>query len=83
MQSLDLQESTSFFEHVYLWYTQREYKSIDIIVEEYTKMLESRISAAVTKNCLAGKKNLTQKQLHELTTWKVMLRNTWKDTMNW
>ena len=59
MQNLDLQESTSFFNHVYLWYTQRECKPIDIIIEECTKMLESRISAGVTEKLLSWWKNLT------------------------
>ena len=79
MKNIDL---TSFFDHVYLWFTQRECKAIEIIVQEYTKKLESRISAGASKNYLGGK-NFMQKQLYGLTTWKDMLRNTWKDTMNW
>ena len=55
MKNIDLKDSTSFFDHVYLWFTQRECKSIEIIVQEYTKKLESRISDDVTENYLAGK----------------------------
>ena len=39
MKNIDLKESTSFFDHLFLWYTQRECKSIEIIIEEYLKML--------------------------------------------
>ena len=58
--------------HLYLWCTQCEYKPIETIIEEYTKMFEARISTEATENCLAGK-NHTRKQLHDLTTWKDIL----------
>ena len=34
------------------------------------------------KNCQGGK-NLAQKRLRGLATWKVMLKNAWKDIANW
>ena len=56
MKNIDLKESTSFFDHFYLRCTQRECKPNETIIKEYTKMLESRISAQATEKLLAGKK---------------------------
>ena len=42
-----------FVDHVYLGRTQRERKPNDILVDEYSKMFESRISAGATEK-LAG-----------------------------
>ena len=39
----------AFLDHVYLRCTQRECKPNEIIIEEYTKMFESRISAGATE----------------------------------
>ena len=57
MKNIDLKESTSFFDHLYLWGTQRECKPIETIIEEYTKMLESRISADATEKLLSWEKS--------------------------
>ena len=48
-KNVDLEEPTSFLEHENLGCTQREYKPSEIIIEEYTKMFESRISAGATE----------------------------------
>ena len=45
MKDVDLEEPTSFFDHVYLGCTQRECKISDDIVTNYKDMFESRISA--------------------------------------
>ena len=58
---VDLEEPTSFLDHVYLECTQRECKPNEIIIEGYTKVFESRMSAGTTKNCQGGKR-LTQKK---------------------
>ena len=50
MKNVDLDELTSFLDHVFLGCTQRECKPNEFIIEEYTKMCVSRISAAVTEN---------------------------------
>ena len=42
---MDLEEPTSFLDHIYLGCTQRECKPNEIIAEEYTKMFEPRISS--------------------------------------
>ena len=52
MKNVDIEEPTSFLDHVYLGCTQRERKPNEAIIEQYTKMFESRISAG---------KNLTHK----------------------
>ena len=49
MKLVDLEEPTSFLDHLYLGYTQRECKSNESTIEEYKKMFESRISAEVTE----------------------------------
>ena len=49
MRNVDLDEPTSFLDHVKLRCTQRECKPHEIILEEYTKMFESRISAGATE----------------------------------
>ena len=48
MKDVDLEEPTSFLDHVYLGCTQRECNPNEIIIEEYTKMFESRISVGTT-----------------------------------
>ena len=49
MKKVDLDEPTSFLDHVYLGCTQRECKPNEIIIEQFTKMFESRISAGGTE----------------------------------
>ena len=60
MKNVDLDEPTSFLDHVYLGCTQRQCKPIEIIIEEYTKMFESHLSAG----------NLTQKRSRGHLMWK-------------
>ena len=48
-KNVDIDEPTSFLDHVYLGCTQRECKPNEAIIEQYTKMFESRISAGVTE----------------------------------
>ena len=49
MKNRDLEEPTSFLDHVHLGCTQRECKPNEIIIEQYTKMIESRTSAGATE----------------------------------
>ena len=49
MKDVDLGESTSFFDHVYLGCTQRECQISKDIVDNYRSMFESRISARATE----------------------------------
>ena len=42
MKNVDLDEPTSFLDHVNFGCTQRECKPNEIIVDEYRKMFESR-----------------------------------------
>ena len=48
MENEDIDEPASFFYHVYLGCTQRECKPNEAIIEQYTNMFESRISAGAT-----------------------------------
>ena len=47
MKDVDLGEPTSFLDHVYLGCTQRECQTSKDIVDDYSSMFESRISAGV------------------------------------
>ena len=49
MKNVDLDEPTSFLDHVFLGFTQRECKPNEMIIEECSKMFESRISAGATE----------------------------------
>ena len=60
MQEVDLDEPTSFLDHVYLGCTQCECKKNEIIVEQYTKMFESRSSAAATEKLPGWEKPRTK-----------------------
>ena len=56
MKNVDLDEPTSFLDHVYLGCTQRECKPNETIIEQYTKMFESRISAKATEELTGWEK---------------------------
>ena len=49
MENVDLEEPTSFLDHVFLGCTQSECKSNESIIEKYAKMFRSRISAGATQ----------------------------------
>ena len=49
MKNVDLDEPTSFIDHVYLGCTQRECKPHETMIEENTNMFELRISAGATE----------------------------------
>ena len=49
MKNVDIDEPTSFLDHVYLGWTQRECKPNEATAGKYKKMFESRISAGATE----------------------------------
>ena len=49
---MDIDEPTSFLDHMYLRCTQRECKPNETIIEQYTKMFGSHISAGATDKLL-------------------------------
>ena len=55
-KNVDLDEPTSFLDHVFLGCAQRECKPNDAIIEECTTMFESRISLGATEKLLGRKK---------------------------
>ena len=61
-KELDLGESTSFLDHVYLTCTQRQYEIIKDIVDNYRIMFESRISAG-------GVEKLPFPQNRRISSW--------------
>ena len=72
MKNVDNDERTSFLEHVRLRCAQRERKPNEIIIEEKTKMLESRKSYQGVQRRLRGP-----------LTWKDMVENALRDTASW
>ena len=86
MKDVDLGETTSFLDHVYLCCTQRECQISKDIVDNYRGMFGSRIFAWATESYqkLKPRGNLMPKlYLHGPMAWKVMPRNAWKDIANW
>ena len=67
MKNVDLDEPTSFLDHVSLGCTQRVCKVNENVFDQYRENFKSPISATATG------KNLTPKQLRGPTTWKDML----------
>ena len=51
-KNVDIDDSTSFLDHVYLGCTQRECTPNETIIEQIEKMFESRISAGATEELL-------------------------------
>ena len=60
MKHVDIDEPTSFLDHLYLGCTERECKPNETSIAQYTKMFESRISGGATEKYRSGK-NLTHK----------------------
>ena len=85
MKLVDLDEPTSYFDHVYYGCTQCECKPNEIIIEEYRKNIRRcsnhEFLQEQPKNYL-GEKSLTQKQSCGHTIWKDMLKNALRDTLS-
>ena len=56
MKNVDIDEPTSFLDQVYLGCTQRERKPNETVIEQFSKMFESRISAGATEKLLVWQK---------------------------
>ena len=72
-KSVDIDEPTSFVDHVYLGCTQRECKKNETIIEQNKKMFESRVCTGPTENYRDGKTSLTNSSvvLHGRTCSKM------------
>ena len=79
-KEVNLGEPTSFLDHVYLGCTQRQCEISKDIVDSYSTMFESRISAGATEK-LPCSGNLSISSWSY--TWKVMPRNVWNDIVSW
>ena len=79
-ENVDVDEHTSFLDHVYLECTQRERKPNESIIEQYTKMFESHKFQLEQHKIYRSGKNLTHKQKRSPTTWRDMLKNALSDT---
>ena len=56
MKHVDHHEPTSFLDHENLGCNQRECKPNEIIIEQFAKMFESRISSGATEKLLGWEK---------------------------
>ena len=83
MKNVDIEEPTSFLDHVYSGCAQRECKLNEKIIGQYNKMSESRISAGATEKLYQDGTNLAQKPQRGPTTWKDMLENAWNGIASW
>ena len=83
MKLVDLDEPTSFLDHVYLSCTQRECKPNDLIIKRAQRSV--RITNFCWSNCKShqGGKSLTQRRLRGPTTWKDVLKNALRDIATW
>ena len=79
-KEVDLGDSTSFLDHVYLGCTQRQCEISKDIVDNYRTMCEPRISAGRTEK-LPYSENL------RFSTWSSDMaghaKNVWNDTVSW
>ena len=84
MKDVDLEEPTSFLDHVYLGCTQRECTISNEIVTNTEICLKPGFLLEPRKNYLQELQgNLMQKScLPGPTTWKVTQTNAWKDIAN-
>ena len=79
-KEVDLGEPTSFLDHVYLGYTQRQCEISKDIVDYYRAMFESIISAGATEKLPCSEIIVS---LPGLMIWRVMQRNVWSDIVSW
>ena len=68
MKGVDLEEPTSFLDHVYLVCTQRECQISKDIVDNYRSMFESRISVRGTEQ-LPGTKATGKTDAETVSSW--------------
>ena len=81
MKHVDIDEPTSFLDHVHLGCTQRECKPTETIIEQCTMMSESRICVGARAK-YHGRRNFMHGQRRGPVIWKDMLKNVLNDTAN-
>ena len=79
-KEVDLGEPTSFFDHVYLGCTQRQYETSNDVVDHYRTILNPEFQQEQPKNYHARKICVS---LRGPSTWRVMPRNVWNDIVSW
>ena len=82
MKNVDLDELTSFLDHVYLGCTQHECKPNEIIIDGYRKCSNHEFLLEQLKTYQGGK-HLTHRRSRGPAAWKDMLRNALRDIANW
>ena len=72
LKNVDIDEPTSFLDHVYLGCTQRECKPNAAIIEQHTKMCQLRISAGATEKlpgCVVLRFGRTRSKMRWAILW--------------
>ena len=80
MKNVDLDEPTSFLDHVYLGCTQRECKPNENLKKRTDKCSNHEFLLEQLKN-YQGRRSFTQRRFRGPTTWKDMLENASRDTV--
>ena len=83
MKIVDSDEPTSCLDRVYLGCTQRDCKPNATIIEQKTKMFESRISAGATIIAGVAKKTSRANRSVVLRRGRTCSKNALSDTVNW
>ena len=82
MENVDIDEPTSFLGHVFLGCIERACKPNETIIEQYTKMFESRISAGATEKLPGWQKPHAQTEAWS-NDMEGLLKIALSDTVNW
>ena len=83
MKNVDVDEPTSFRDHVYLGRIQRECKVNENVIEISTKKCLNHVFLLEQLKNYQGGKNLTQRPVRGHTTWKDTLKRALRGIVNW
>ena len=83
MRNDDLEEPTSFLDHVYLGCTQGECKPTETVREQENEDVRITFFLLEEQRNYTHGKNLKHIQWRGPTTWKDMLKNVLNDTVKW
>ena len=79
INDVDIDEPTSFFDHVYLGCIQRACKPNETVIEQDTKMFESRISAGATWKIPGWEKTSRKNNCMVLWCGRTRQKSAWRD----
>ena len=82
MKNVDIEEPTSFLDHVNLECTQHECEQNDKIIEKI-QICSNHVFLLEQRKIAGMGKHKDQKFLRDPTMWKHMHENAWNGTSNW